>query len=317
MTRFSKVLVVGGAGFVGSHIVDRLVSEGVEVTVLDNLFAGNMENLARHEGNPNFHFIKGDVRNLELVKNLVKDVEAVFNEAAIVSVPRSIENPLLTNEVNTCGTLNLLKACVDSGIKRYVQASSASVYGETQKPPIREDTATNPLSPYAVAELASEGYTQAFYRCYGLETVALRYFNVYGPRQVMNAYSGVIMIFLNRLTQNAQPTIYGDGKQTRDFVYVEDVVQANMLALTTQKATGQVFNIATGKPQTINQLLKNLQTKLNKQNLRAIHKPARKGDIQHSYASIEKAEKTLGYKPKYSLTIGLNKLVDWKQTQKI
>jgi len=313
---FSRVLVAGGAGFIGSHIVDRLLEEGMEVTVLDNLYAGQMENIRHHRNNKNFKFVRGDVRNLDLVQRAVKDVDAVFNDAAVVSVPRSMEDPILANEVNVGGTLNLIKACLDSGVKRFVQASSASVYGTTKTLPISEDTSPKPISPYAVSELAAENYARVFYAAYGLETVCLRYFNVYGPRQTFSVYSGVITIFVNQLLQNQQPIIFGDGKQTRDFVYVEDVVNANMLALTTKEAKGEVFNIATGIASTINKLVSYLQETMNKRDLKPVHKHPRPGDIRHSYASIEKAKKILGYEPKFSLKNGLTKLVEWSLREK-
>jgi UDP-glucose 4-epimerase len=315
LTGFSRVLVVGGAGFIGSHIVDRLISEDVEVTVLDNLFTGRLENLSQHEGRSKLRLVRGDVRNLGLVKRVVKDADAVYNEAAIVSVPRSIENPILTNQVNAGGTLNLLKACLDSGVRRFIQASSASVYGKTRELPVHEDLAPNPASPYAVAELTAENYARVFHLTYGLQTVCLRYFNVYGPRQAFSAYSGAIMVFLNQLMRDQRPVIFGNGNQTRDFVYVEDIVEANMLALKETNATGEVFNIASAKPHTINELVRNLQERLGKQHLKPLHKPPRKGDIRHSYASIRKAERILGYKPTYSLARGIDRLVEWYQTQ--
>jgi len=314
---FSRVLVAGGAGFIGSHIVDRLIEEGIEVTVLDNLYTGQMENIAHHKNNKNFHFVRSDIRNLDLVKRAIKDVDAVFNDAAVVSVPRSMEDPIFANEVNVGGTLNLLKACLDSGIKRFVQASSASVYGNTKTLPISEDLSPKPISPYAVSELAAENYAKVFYAAYGLETVCLRYFNVYGPRQTFSAYSGVITIFVNQLLRNQQPIIFGDGKQTRDFVYVGDVVDANMLALTTKEAKGEVFNIATGVTSTINKLVWYLQEAMKKKHLKPIHKHPRPGDIRHSYASIEKAKKILGYEPKFSLKKGLTKLVEWYSREKL
>jgi len=308
---FSRVLVAGGAGFIGSHIVDRLIQEDIEVTVLDNLYTGQLENIEHQRDNKNFQFVKGDVRNFNLVKRVVKDVDAVFNEAAVVSVPRSMEDPLLANQVNVGGTLNLLKASIDSGVKRFVQASSASVYGNTKALPISEDSPLKPISPYAVSELASENYAKVFYAAYGLETVCLRYFNVYGPRQTFSVYSGVITIFVNQLLRNQKPIIFGDGKQTRDFVYVEDVVNANMLALTKKEAKGEVFNIATGVAATINTLIENMREIMDKKDLKAVYKDPRTGDIRHSYASIEKARKILGYKPMFSLKEGLTKLLEW------
>jgi nucleoside-diphosphate-sugar epimerase len=312
VTKFCRVLVAGGAGFIGSHIADRLIDQDVEVTVLDNLYAGRLENLENSRSRK-FRFVRGDVRRFSVVKRLVKDVDAVFNDAAVVSVPRSLEEPLLANEVNVGGALNLLKASVDSGVKRYVQASSASVYGNTETLPVDESLAVNPLSPYAVAELAAENYARVFYRAYGLETVCLRYFNVYGPRQTFSAYSGAITIFLNKLSGGQRPLIFGDGEQTRDFVYVEDVVEANMLALNSAKAVGEAINIGTGVPYTINELVQRLQEKLDKKRLKPIYKSSRQGDVRNSYASIEKAKRMLGYKPKYSLQEGINKLVEWFQ----
>jgi len=308
---FSRFLVAGGAGFIGSHIVDKLIEEDMEVTVLDNLYTGQIENVEHHRDKKNFQFVRGDVRNFDLVKRLVKDVDAVFNEAAVVSVPRSMEDPLLANEVNVGGTLSLLKACLDSGVKRFVQASSASVYGNTKTLPISEDSPLKPISPYAVSELAAENYAQVFCAAYGLETVCLRYFNVYGPRQTYSRYSGVITIFVNLLLRNQQPIIFGDGRQTRDFVYVEDVVNANMLALTKKEAKGEVFNIATGVATTINKLVENLREIMDRKSLKTVHKDPRHGDIRQSYASIGKARKILGYKPMFSLKEGLTKLVEW------
>jgi len=307
----SKVLVAGGAGFIGSHIVDKLIKADAEVTVLDNLYTGQIENIEQYKQNQNFHFVKGDVRNFKLVKEIVSNADAVFNQAAVVSVPRSVENPLLANDVNVKGTLNLLKASLDCGVKRFIQASSASVYGDAKTLPIRENMAPKPISPYSVSELAAENYTKVFYSVYRLETVCLRYFNVYGPRQTYSPYSGVTTIFVNQLLCNRAPTILGDGKQTRDFVYVEDVVSANMLALMKKSAVGEVFNIATGEATTINKLVQTLQKIMGKTNLRPVHKEPRPGDIRHSYANIEKARRTLGYEPMFPLEKGIKKLTEW------
>lgn len=310
MSQFSHVLVAGGAGFIGSHIVDRLLEQGVEVTVLDDLSGGRMENVEHHKANRRFRFVRGDTRNLDVVKRVVADVDAVFNEAALVSVSRSIEDPILVNEVNVGGAVNLLQACLNSNVERFVQASSAYVYGNTENLPINENSPPNPISPYAVAELAAENYARVFHLAYGLETVCLRYFNVYGPRQTFSLYSSATTIFLNNLLQGQRSVIFGDGNQTRDFVYVEDVVNANMLALNTKKAVGEVFNIATGTPHTINELVMNLQKKMGKKHVKPIYKRPKQGEIRHSYASIEKAEKTLGYKPKFPLEKGISKLVE-------
>lgn len=308
---YSKILVTGGAGFIGGHIVDRLLKEGFEVTVIDNLSTGRRENIVHHQNRKDFNFIKSDIRNAALVKEVIKDVDAVFHEAALVSVTRSVENPLLTNEVNVSGTLNLLEACRDTNVKRFIHASSSSVYGETETLPKHEKLTPQPISPYAVSKLAAENYVKVYYEVYGLNTVCLRYFNVYGPRQTYGPYSGVITIFINRLLKNEPPIIYGDGKQTRDFTFIQDVVEANMLALSRNRAIGEVFNIATGNQTTINQLAAMLQQVVDKTNFKPIYADLRPGDIKHSYANITKAKKLLQYNPKISLKKGLTQLVKW------
>jgi len=307
----SRILVTGGAGFIGSHLVDRLLDEGFKVWVVDNLYTGQMENLIQHRGKKGFRFVEGDIRNFELVKKMVRGVDAVFHEAALVSVTRSVENPLLSNETNVTGTLNLLKACVDARVKRFVYASSSSVYGETETLPKHEDLATMPLSPYAVSKLAAENYVRVFHDVYGLETVCLRYFNVYGPRQTYGPYSGVISIFINRLLEDQPPIIYGDGEQTRDFTNAQDVVEANMLALSAQNAVGEVFNIATGVTTSVNKLAEIIQEVMGKTNLASVYANPRPGDIRHSYADISKARKILGYNPRFQLEKGLAELVKW------
>lgn len=307
---YSRILVTGGAGFIGSHIVDRLLKEGFEVTVIDDLSTGRRENLVHNLGRKDLHLIKGDIRDKSLVKRVIEDVDAVFHEAALVSVPRSIENPLLTNEINVSGTLNLLKACVDANVKRFVYASSTAVYGDCKTLPIHENLRPQPISPYAVSKLAAENYVKIYHRVYSLNTVCLRYFNVYGPRQTHSPYSGVITIFINNLLKNEPPVIYGDGKQTRDFIHVQDVVEANMLGLTKSAAVGEILNVATGTRTTINQLAAMLQQIL-KTSLKPVYANPRPGDIKHSFADIAKAKKLLGYSPKTSLQKGLTQLVKW------
>jgi nucleoside-diphosphate-sugar epimerase len=314
--RFSHILVAGGAGFIGSHIADRLLEQDMEVTVLDNLYSGRLENILHNENKKRFHFIHGDIRDYDFVKRTVKGVDAVFNEAAVVGVPRSVEQPMLANDVNVGGTLTLLKACLEADVERFIQASSASVYGNAMILPIDENSPLSPVSPYAVAELAAENYARVFCNTYGLKTVCLRYFNVYGPRQAFSVYSGVIPIFVNQLSHDQCPTIFGDGKQTRDFVYVEDVVDACMLTLTSKKTTGQVFNVATGVPLSVNELVETLQKIMIKRHLKPVHKRLRPGDVRFSYANIEKARKILKYEPKFNLQEGLTKLVDWSSKQK-
>ena len=309
--QYQRILVAGGAGFIGSHIVEALLETGAEVTVLDNLFTGRMSNLESFTGNKDFHFIKGDVRNADQVRVAVRNVDAVFNDAAIVSVRMSIENPLLVNEVNVNGTLNLLKASLDSEVKRFVQASSASVYGDAKSLPIVEETPPKPISPYAVSELAAENYARAFHEVYGLETVCLRYFNVYGPRQSYSPYTGAITIFMNQLMSNEPITIFGDGEQTRDFVYVEDVASANLLALTRKGAAGEAFNIATGTGTSVNTLVKILKDIVGKSSMKLLRTEPKPGEIKHSVASIEKARRILDYKPVFGIETGLKQLVRW------
>ena len=315
--QYQRILVAGGAGFIGSHIVEALLETGAEVTVLDNLFTGRMSNLKSFVGNKDFHFIRGDVRDAGQVRAAIRNIDAVFNDAAIVSVRMSIENPVLVNEVNVNGTLNLLKASVDSEVKRFVQASSASVYGDADRLPIVEEAPFKPISPYAVSELSAESYAQAFHEVYGLETVCLRYFNVFGPRQLYGPYTGAITIFMNQLMSSEQATIFGDGEQTRDFVYVEDVASANLLALTKKEAAGEAFNIATGTATSINTLVKTLMEIVGKPDMKLLRTQPKPGEIKHSVASIEKARRILDYKPVFSIDTGLRQLVKWCTSKSI
>jgi len=300
--------VTGGAGFIGSHTMDRLLAEGFEVVVLDDLRNGRLENISQHMGKRFFRFVRGDVRDSRLVRDLVKDVDCVVHLAALISVPESIEDPLLTNDVNVNGTLNLLKASMDFNVKRFVYASSCAVYGNAKVLPIKEDSPLEPLSPYGVSKLAAEKYVGVFYEVYGLETVCLRYFNVYGPRQAYNDYSGVITKFIDRLTKDFPLVVFGDGEQTRDFVYVQDVVEANILALKKEEAAGKTFNIGTGVATKINQLASALLEITKKTHLKLKHSKPREGDIKHSFADISKSRKKLHYNPKTSLKEGLEEL---------
>ena len=310
----SRALVTGGCGFIGSHLVDRLLEEDYDVTVIDSLDTGSLEKIDKHRSNHSFHFVKGDIRDYDLVKQTVKDMDAVFHEAALASVTLSVQNPILANEINVTGTLNLLKVSSDLGVKRFIYASSAAIYGDTPTPRKVEDMTPNPRSPYGISKLAAENYVRIFHKLYGLETVSLRYFNVYGPRQRFDekwAYGGVISIFLDRLPKNMPPVVHGDGEQTRDFVYVKDVVEANMLALKTSSAAGEVFNIGTGKRITVNKVAQLLKQMTNKENLENVHADSRLGDIRHGYADISKAERILNYVPKFSIEQGLTELVNW------
>lgn len=308
MRGYSRILITGGAGFVGSHLLDRFLKNDLEVVVLDNLQAGKLENISRNITNKNFRFVRGDIRDFGFVKSLVKGVDAVFHQAAIVSVPQSLENPILVNDVNVNGTLNLLWASVDSDVKRFVYASSCAVYGEAEHFPITEDSRLRPISPYGVSKLSAENYVRVFHKVFGLETVCLRYFNVFGPRQAVGDYSGVITQFMNRVAKNLNLVVFGDGEQTRDFVHVNDIVEANMLALDTKRIAGEAFNIGTGKATTINQLADTLLQVINKTRLKVMHSKPLKGDIKHSVADISKAKTKLHYYPKISLKEGLKDL---------
>ncbi len=303
-----RTLVTGGAGFIGSHLVDRLIKEDYEVAVLDDFFSGKMENIKQHLDSGKFSLIKGDVRNLDDIKDAIRDADAVFHLAAIASVPISVENPLLVNDVNVKGTLNLLKASLEAHVERFIYASSCAVYGESRYLPLDEKHPTSPMSPYAASKLAAEYHCKVFYENYGLNTLCLRYFNVYGPRQVEGFYSGVIMQFVDRLEQGKPPIIYGDGEQTRDFVHVSDVVEANLLALDCQ-SSGRVINVGSGRSTAINELARVLIGLSGRNDLKPMYMSPRRGDIRNSYADINKAKRELDYRPTVTLEEGLRTLL--------
>jgi len=311
----SRVLVTGGAGFIGSHIVDRLLAEDYRVTVLDDFSTGIKQNLRPHLDEPNFRFVKGDVRDKKIVATVVGDVDAVIHEAALTSVPLSLKNPKLANGTNVTGTLNLLESSLEKGVKRFIFASSAAVYGAQTVMPITENVRTRPLSPYGESKLNAEKKCLEFWKKYGFETICLRYFNVYGPRQTAGQYASVISRFFDRLQNSLPPIIHGDGKQTRDFVYVSDAVDATLLALGSRGAAGEVFNVGTGEAVSINYLCRTLQRVMRRGDLKPIHVVPRPGDIKHSQADITKAKKILGYAPKVSLWAGLKKFVAWRRSK--
>lgn len=258
-SRPSRAMVTGGAGFIGSHIVDELLRKGVETIVVDDLSSGSMENLAHHRGDPLLRFVEGRVGQVGNILRDISGVDVVFHEAAIASVPKSVEDPALVHRVNVDETLELMNFCVSKRVKRFIFASSAAVYGVLREPLASEGLLCAPVSPYGASKLAVETYLSAFHKTYGLETVGLRYFNVYGPRQRLNDYSGVITVFINSLLRKERPTIYGDGMQTRDFVFVKDVVRANMLAMESEFSAGEVFNVASGDSTTVIELLETLK----------------------------------------------------------
>ncbi len=305
-----NILVTGGAGFIGSHIVDKLSPEN-KVIVLDNLSSGSLSNLGKSKGR--ITFIKGDILDKAQLKDIVVEVEFIFHLAANVGNIKSIEDPYLDMDVNVKGTLNLLEACLKSNIKRLVYSSSGAIFGEAKYLPVDEDHPLNPESPYGVSKLAAEKYCFAFHKVHGLPTTSIRYFNVYGSRQGYSEYANVIPIFIGRIKDNKSLTIFGDGKQTRDFVFVEDVVTVNILAATQPAAIGQIFNIATGKGKSLLELVSILNAISANENP-VVHADARAGEVKHSRANIEKAQKMLGYNPQTDFKEGL--LLTWKEQMK-
>lgn len=302
-----KYLVTGGAGFIGSHIVDRLLADGQQVRVLDNFSSGKRENLPSED---RVEIIEGDVSDFDTVRKAMEGVDAAFHEAAIASVPDTIRDPLSSARVNYVGTVNVLEAARQAGAKRVVFADSAAVYGDLPGLPKQEDMPVKPLSPYAIDKLASEDACRVYHHLYGLETVCLRYFNVFGPRQDPSSpYSGVISIFSAALKRGRLPVIFGDGEQTRDFVYVSDVVEANIRAATAPAAAGRAINIATGSTITVNDMLETI-CRLQGAEFGPEYKPAREGDIRHSYADISTARELLQWQPVVAFEDGLKKLFD-------
>ena len=303
-----KILVTGGAGFIGSHLVDRLVHDGHQVRVLDDLSNGSEANLAQSAGRA--EFIKGDIRDRAAVDRAVNGVAAVFHEAALGSVSRSVETPDVSNAVNVNGTLNVLMAARDAGVRRVVYASSSSAYGDTPTLPKHEEMPTVPSSPYGVTKLAAELYCRVFWNVYKLETFSLRYFNVFGPRQnPKSLYAAVVPLFAMRLLEGKAPTVFGDGEQTRDFTYVDNVVEANVLALKAEKGFGQAMNVAGGGRYSVNDLIQRLQ-KLTGCNVAPEYAARRAGDIRDSYADIEKARGLTGYAPVVGFDEGLRRTVE-------
>ncbi len=306
-----KFLITGGCGFIGSHIAEALVNDGEDVVIFDNLSSGYEHNIAHIKDKVTF--INGDVRDIEALRNAMRGVTHVFHEAALVSVFESVEKPYENHEINLTGTLNVLTAASEVKAKRLVVASSAAIYGNDPTLPKTETMVPQPESPYALAKITKEYYLSIFNKLYGLETISLRYFNVFGPRQdPISMYSGVISKFVDVISAGKDPTVFGDGLQTRDFVFVKDVVQANILAINApSEICGNSFNVGTGKQTSLLQLLDSLKN-ITGNDFTVNFKEARAGDIKHSVSDISKAVKLLGYKPEYDIQTGLQQLLEWK-----
>ncbi|MDR0412611.1 MAG: SDR family oxidoreductase [Dysgonamonadaceae bacterium] len=319
MIRNKKILVTGGAGFIGSNLCEALLERNSFVVCFDNFSTGKIKNIQSFFDRKDFQLIVGDIRNREDCRKAVEGVDYVLHEAALGSVPRSVNDPATSNEVNVSGFLNLLIAARDAGVKRFVYAASSSTYGDSQTLPKIENVIGKPLSPYAVTKYVNELYADVFSKTYGMECIGLRYFNVFGKRQDPDgAYAAVIPLFVKKLINHESPVINGDGEYSRDFTYVKNVVQMNLLALTTenQGAVNQVYNTAFGERTTLNQLVNYLKEFLSEfdseiSNVAVLHGDYRAGDIPHSLASIDKAKSLLNYNPQYSMKAGLKEAVAW------
>ncbi|MBA9074641.1 UDP-N-acetylglucosamine 4-epimerase [Flavobacterium gossypii] len=315
----SKILITGGAGFIGSNLCEYFLEKGNEVICLDNFSTGHKDNIAPFLSNPNFRMMEGDIRNLDICREAVQGVDYVLHQAALGSVPRSINDPITSNEVNVSGFLNMLVASKDAKIKRFIYAASSSTYGDSETLPKVEEKIGKPLSPYAITKYVNELYADIFSKTYGLETIGLRYFNVFGRRQDPNgAYAAVIPLFVKQFMNYESPVINGNGDFSRDFTYIDNVVQMNEKAIlvTNEEALNTIYNTAVGDRTTLNELagyLKEFLTILDSKigSVEIKHGPNRKGDIPHSLASIEKARKLLGYEPTYKIREGLKEAVDW------
>ena len=310
MQQTKIVLVTGGAGFIGSHLTEALLRRGHMVRVLDNFSTGKRQNLAFSEQYPNLEIMEGDIRDQKACKESIRGVEFVLHEAALPSVQRSVEDPQMTNGVNAVGTLNVLVAARDAGVKRVIYASSSSIYGDTPALPKAETMPPNPLSPYALQKYVGEQYCRLFCQLYGLETASLRYFNIFGPKQdPASISSAVIPRFIRALHRKEPPVVYGDGEQSRDFTYIDNVVHANLLAISAKRLQGNIINIACGSRTSLNQLISILQ-KVLKSGSSPVYQEARKGDVKHSLADITRAKELLNYEAQVQIESGLEKTVD-------
>ncbi|PTX42596.1 UDP-N-acetylglucosamine 4-epimerase [Christiangramia gaetbulicola] len=315
----SKILVTGGAGFIGSNLCEKLIEIGAEVKCLDNLATGHLSNIEKLITHPKFEFINGDIRDFETCNKVCDSVDYVLHQAALGSVPRSLKDPITSNEVNVSGFLNMLVASRDSGVKRFIYAASSSTYGDSDKLPKVEDEIGKPLSPYAITKYVNELYAENFYKSYGLNTVGLRYFNVFGRKQDPNgAYAAVIPKFVIQLMNHESPVINGDGTYSRDFTYIDNVIQMNLLAISSENenALNQVFNTAVGDRTNLLELTELLKKYLSEYDpeiskVKIKHGPNRPGDIPHSLASVEKAKELLGYNPTHKIEDGVAEAIEW------
>ncbi|MCC6327206.1 MAG: SDR family oxidoreductase [Acidobacteria bacterium] len=315
MSLTTKCLVTGGAGFIGSNLADELISQGAKVTIIDDLSTGYVENLDAIKGD--FRFVQGDINDEAALSNAIEGAEIVFHQAALPSVPRSVENPVETHQACVNATFNLLVKARDAGVRRFIYAASSSAYGDQEILPKVETMRPEPLSPYAAAKLVGEYYCRVFFEVYGLETYSLRYFNVFGPRQdPSSAYSGVISRFIDALMKNETPIIYGDGEQTRDFTYIANVVQANLAASQASRGMGEVINAANGERISLNQLLSVLMKIAGRPDADPKYLEARAGDVKHSQADNSLAVDYLGYKKLVDLEEGLVRTIDWWKTSR-
>ncbi|MGI8639004.1 MAG: SDR family oxidoreductase [Pyrinomonadaceae bacterium] len=310
MSLTTKCLVTGGAGFIGSNLADELIRQGAKVTILDNFITGFRENLEEIKGD--FDFVKGDLNDDEMLEKSLEGVSVVFHQAALPSVPRSVENPTETHQACVNGTFNLLLKAKENNVRRVIYAASSSAYGDQKILPKVETMLPEPLSPYAAAKLMGEYYCQVFSRVYGLDTICLRYFNVFGPRQNPSSmYSGVISRFIDALMSEQIPIIFGDGEQSRDFTFIANVVDANIKAAQTSQGIGEIINAANGERISLNELLEVLKKITGKENVKADYQPDRQGDVKHSQADNTRAKEWLGYEKLVGLEEGLQKTIDW------
>ncbi len=302
-------LVTGGAGFIGSHIVYALLNKGEKVRIIDDFSTGKKENISSFE--KDIEVFEGSILDYDLLLKVTRGVDVIYHQGAVTSVPKSIKNPVLSNEVNVGGTVKLLKAAVKNNVHRIIYAASSSAYGNTMILPKREDMNANPLSPYAISKYAGELYCKIFHDIYGIETISLRYFNVFGPKQDPHSeYSAVIPKFIHSILQSERPIIYGDGSQSRDFTYIDNVVSANLLAAKAANISGEVINVGTGNRINLNQLVSSINSILDKQMV-PIHANERIGDVKDSLADITKAKQLIGYEPSISFKEGLKRTIHW------